>query len=88
MIHIRAIQDNTMCDRWVINEEWVRHIRTDVKDVGIHDMNMGVWCNNQFTLDGYLLLHNQKTIRLQKLDPKKVKQLCSIFRQARCTNYS
>jgi hypothetical protein len=49
-------------------------------DIGIHDLNMGLsqrcdWCNNQFILDGYLLLHNVKAIHLQKKDPKKVKKM-------------
>jgi hypothetical protein len=79
-LFIAAIQDDTMRDRWVVDEEWVRHIRTYGKDIGIHDLNMGLsqrcdWCNNQFILDGYLLLHNVKAIRHQKKDPKKVKKM-------------
>jgi hypothetical protein len=43
-------------------------------------MNMGIsqrcdWCNNQFILDGYFLLHNMKTICHQMKDPKKRKRM-------------
>ena len=69
-----------MGDRWIVDEEWVRHIRASGEDVGIYDMNMGLskkcnWCNNRCTLDGYTLLHNVKSIRHQKVDPTKVKKM-------------
>ncbi len=74
------MHDDTMQDQWVVDEEWVRHIRAYGNDIGIHDLNMGLsqrcdWCNDQFILDGYLLLHNVKAIRHQKKDPKKVKKM-------------
>jgi hypothetical protein len=79
-LFIRAMHDETMRDRWIVDEEWVRHLRNDGEDVGIHDLNMGVslrciWCNDRFILDGYLLLHNVKAIRHQKLDNKKIKKM-------------
>jgi hypothetical protein len=75
-LFVAAMHDDTMRDRWVVDEEWVRHIRANRIDIGIHDMNMGIsqrcdWCNNQFIIDGYLLLHNSKTIHHRMKDPKK-----------------
>jgi hypothetical protein len=79
-LFIAAMHDNTMRDRWFVNEEWVRHIRAYGHDISIHDMNMGIfqrcdWCNNQFIIDGYLLLHNVKAIHHQMKDPKKIKKM-------------
>ena len=79
-LFIAAMHDNTMQDRWVVNEEWVRHICSDGNGIRTHDLNMGLsqrcdWCNNQFILDGYLLLHNVKAIHHKKKDPKKVKKM-------------
>jgi hypothetical protein len=79
-LFIAGMYDNTMRDWWVADEEWVRHIIAYGNDIGIHDMNMGIsqrcdWCNNQFIIDGYLLLHNVKAIHDQMKDPKKIKKM-------------
>jgi hypothetical protein len=82
-LFIAAMHDDTMQDRWVVDEVWVRHIHAygnHIRTYGIHDLNMGLsqrcdWCNNQFILEGYLLLHNVKAIRHQKKDPKEVKKM-------------
>ena len=55
-------------------------MRAYENEIGIQQMNMSGSgrcdrCNNQFILDGYLLLHNVKAIRHQKKDPKKVKKM-------------
>ena len=42
-LFIQAVMhDNTMQDRWVIDEELVGHIHAYGNDRGIHDLNMGV----------------------------------------------
>jgi hypothetical protein len=79
-LFIAAMHDNTMQDQWVVDEEWVHHICSDGNDIGIHDLNMGLfqrcdWCNNQLILDGHLLLHNVKAICHEKKYPKKVKKM-------------
>jgi hypothetical protein len=79
-LFIAAMHDDTMQDQWVVNEEWVRYIHAYGHDIGIHDMNMGIsqrcdFCNNQFIIDGYLLLHNVKAIHHQMKDPKKIKKM-------------
>jgi hypothetical protein len=57
-LFIAAMHHDTMRDQWVVDEEWVRHIRAYENDIGIHDLNMSLSqrcdrCNNQFILDGY-----------------------------------
>jgi hypothetical protein len=79
-LFIAAMHDNTMRDRWVTDEEWMRHICAYGNNIGIQYLNMGLsqrcdWCNNQFILDGYLLLHNVKAIHHQKKGPKKAKKM-------------
>jgi hypothetical protein len=79
-LFIAAMHDDTMQDQWVVDEEWVRYIHAYGHDIGIHDMNMGIsqrceFCNNQFIIDGYLLLHNVKAIHHQMKDPKKIKKM-------------
>jgi hypothetical protein len=73
---VDGMQDDTMRDRWIVDEEWVRHLRSDGKDIKVYDMNAGLsprcnWCNERCVLDGYTLLHNEKYIHWQKQDPKK-----------------
>jgi hypothetical protein len=67
-----AMHEDTMQDRWIVDEEWVRYIRSSSscsKQVKIYDMNMGIskiciWCNDRCSLDGHVLLHNAKVINL------------------------
>jgi hypothetical protein len=80
-LFIQMMHSDTMKDRWIVNEEWVRHICAYDNNIGIHYLDMGLsqkcdWCNDQFILDGYLLvLHNVKAIRHQKQDRKEVKKM-------------
>jgi hypothetical protein len=72
-------RDSTMQDRWVVDEEWVRHLR-DGGDIGVHDMNMGLsklcsWSNDRYVLEEYTLLHIKKSIRWQKKDPSQKKDI-------------
>ena len=62
-LFVHAMRDATLRDRWVVDEDWVRHSRADSNDIGVHDMNMGLsnacnWHNDRFELEGYMLLHN------------------------------
>ena len=49
----QVMHDESMQDRWIVDEEWVRHIRLYYsKQVLIYDMNMGLSkicmpCNDQ-----------------------------------------
>jgi hypothetical protein len=70
-LFIQAMHEDTMQDQWVLDEEWVHHICTHGNDVGIHDLSLDLsqecdWCNDQFTVNGYLLLDNVKAICHQK----------------------
>ena len=78
----QAMHDESMQDRWIVDEEWVRHIRLYYSEqVWIHDMNMGLSkicmpCNDQCLLDNYTLLHNVKSIKQQN---KKVSRTCFYY---------
>jgi hypothetical protein len=69
-----------MRDRWVVDEEWVRHLRSDGEGIGVYDMIVGLsrlcnWCNDRCVLEIYMLLHNVKKNRCQKQNPKKKKKI-------------
>jgi hypothetical protein len=60
--------DDTMLDRWIPNEDWVRQIRDNGEnDCSVVNLNMGMskhclWQNNQATQQGRTLFYNNKRI--------------------------
>jgi hypothetical protein len=81
-------QDATMQDRWVVNEEWVRHLWDDTNGVGRHDLNAGSsaarsWRNAQFGLKGCLLLHDVK--RSSKTPKRKRRRVSAALCQCAAT---
>jgi hypothetical protein len=39
-LFIQAMHNGTMREKWVIDEEWVRHIHVYGNNIGIHDLNI------------------------------------------------
>jgi hypothetical protein len=67
-----AVCDDSMLDRWIPNEDWVRHIRDKGEDeCSITNLNMGmsrkcVGQNNHASLHGRTAFHNKKKIQILK----------------------
>ena len=67
-----AVCDDSMLDRWIPDEDWVRHIRDNgANDCSITNLNMGLstqcaWQNNHASLQGRTVFHNKKKIRILK----------------------
>jgi hypothetical protein len=64
--------NNTMLDRWIPDEDWVRQIRDNGENYcSVVNLNMGMskhclWQNNQATQQGRTLFYNNKRIRISK----------------------
>jgi hypothetical protein len=63
-----AVLDDTMFDRWIPDEDWVRQIRESGKnDRSVRNLNSGLakecaWQNNHAILQGQILFYNKKSI--------------------------
>ena len=64
--------DETMLDRWIPDEDWVRQIRDNGEiDCSVMNFNMGMskhcmWQNNHSTQEGRMLFYNNRRIRISK----------------------
>jgi hypothetical protein len=64
--------DETMLDRWIPDEDWVRQIRDNGKiDCSVMNFNMEMskhymWQNNHSTQEGRMLFYNNRRIRISK----------------------
>ena len=67
-----AVCDPSMLDRWIPDEDWVRHIRDNgFNECSITNLNMGLstqcaWQNNHASLHGRTVFHNKKKIKILK----------------------
>jgi hypothetical protein len=67
-----AVCDDTMMDRWIPDEDWVRQIRDNDKvDCSIVNLNTGLsaqcmWQSNHATLQGRTIYFNKKNVRISK----------------------
>jgi hypothetical protein len=70
---------DTMLDRWIPDEDWVRQIRNDSgNNCLVADLNYGMskqceWHNNHATLLGWTIFYNTKKVRISKTPEKRKK---------------
>jgi hypothetical protein len=81
-----AICDNdTMLNRWIPDEDWVRQIQDNGENYcSVVNLNMGMskhclWQNNQATQQGRTLFYNNKRIRISKTKVTKKKLDSTVF---------
>ncbi len=67
-----AVCDPSMLDRWIPDEDWIRHIRdSGFNDCSITDLNSGLsrqcaWQNHHASLHGRTVFYNIMKIRILK----------------------
>jgi hypothetical protein len=69
-----AVLDDTMLDRWIPDEDWVRQIRqTGENGCYVRNLNSAlakecVWQNNHAILQGQILFYKKKNIQIKKTE--------------------
>jgi hypothetical protein len=75
------VLDNTMLDRWIPDEDWVRQIReSGENDCSVRNLNSGLakecaWQNNHAILQGQIFFYNKKSIRIKKTEGTATKNI-------------
>jgi hypothetical protein len=72
---VKATNDIGMQDKWIPDDDWVRHIRNEdgLKDCKVSHMNRSISSKCLFTNNRYVSPENNKTIlwNKQRIVPKK-----------------
>jgi hypothetical protein len=69
--------DDAMMDRWIPDEDWVRHMRLNCEyDCSVSNLNNGiakqcVWQNNHAILQGTTIVYNKKKVQICKTKATK-----------------